>query len=68
LGGRSRQISEFEVSYTGKDSQGYTEKSCLKQNKTKQTNNPKHKPKRKLRAHSLARGSSHWREAAAFED
>jgi hypothetical protein len=32
LGGRDRQISEFE------DSQGYTEKSCLEKPKNKQTN------------------------------
>jgi hypothetical protein len=41
LGGRSRWISEFE------DSQGYTEKPCLKKtkNKTKQQQKQKNKKK-----------------------
>jgi hypothetical protein len=39
LGGRGRRISEFEASLV-QDSQGYTEKLCLKTNKqtNKQTN------------------------------
>jgi hypothetical protein len=49
LGGRGRQISEFEASLVYKsefqDSQGYTEKSCLeKQNK--QTNKKTQKPRK----------------------
>jgi hypothetical protein len=41
LGGRGRQISEFEASLEFQDSHGYTEKPCLKtkQNKTKQKTN-----------------------------
>jgi hypothetical protein len=39
LGGRGRQISEFEASLVYKsefqDSQGYKEKACLKKTKTK---------------------------------
>jgi hypothetical protein len=53
LGGRGRQISEFEASLVYRefqDSQGYTEKPCLKKQKTKikkqktnkQTNKKKH--------------------------
>jgi hypothetical protein len=45
LGGRGRWISEFEASlvYKVQDSQGYTEKPCLKnkkQNKTKKEHWP----------------------------
>jgi hypothetical protein len=54
LGGRGRQISEFEaslvysVSYSQKDNQGYTEKPCLKKQKTnKQKKNKKKKTKTK---------------------
>jgi hypothetical protein len=60
LGGRGRQISEFEASLVYKsefqdnqDSQGYTENACLKkQNKTKQKQQqqqqtPKNKNKKK---------------------
>jgi hypothetical protein len=41
LGGRGRQISEFEASLglqsESQDSQGYTEKPCLKKQKTKES-------------------------------
>jgi len=37
LGGRGRRISEFQANLVYKqDSQGYTDKPCFKQNKTKQ--------------------------------
>jgi hypothetical protein len=43
LGGRDRQISEFETSLVYRqsefqDSQGYTEKHCLEKNKNKNKN------------------------------
>jgi hypothetical protein len=49
LGGRGRQISEFEVSLIYKsefqDSQDYTEKPSQKQNKTKQNKTKQNKTK-----------------------
>ena len=43
MGGRGRQISEFQ------DSQGYTEKPCLeKQNKTKQNKTKQNKTKQNI--------------------
>jgi hypothetical protein len=46
--GRQREAGGFLSSRpawsTVQDSQGYTEKSCLKQNKTKQTNKKQIKP------------------------
>jgi hypothetical protein len=50
LGDRGRQISEFEA--TGlqsefQDSQGYTEKPCLKKAKSKTTPTPSKKKKKK---------------------
>jgi hypothetical protein len=50
LGGRGRQISEFEVSLVGlqsefQDSKGYTEKPCLEK-KTKKKNKTKRNKKR----------------------
>jgi hypothetical protein len=55
LGGRGRQISEFEASLVlqseFQDSQGYTEKTCLKKPKSKSkpkpNQNQKPKPKTK---------------------
>jgi hypothetical protein len=42
-GGRGRRISEFEASLVDKvefqDSQGYTEKTCLKKKQKQKTNN-----------------------------
>jgi hypothetical protein len=44
LGGRGKQISEFEASLVYRvSSRGYTEKPCLKKQKTKQTNKKKQK-------------------------
>jgi hypothetical protein len=49
MGGRRRWISEFKASLVYRvelqDSQGYTEKPCLKQNKTKQNKTKQNKTK-----------------------
>jgi hypothetical protein len=65
LGGRGRQISEFEARLTGlqsefQDSQDYTEKPCLENKQTNKKERKKERKEKKKKEEGPQEGIERW--------